>query len=158
MLSLCYFKKPSGKEGSPWSAVVKNLPAAQETGFSPWVGKIPWKREWQPTPVFLLGESHKPRSLVGCSPWGCKELDMTEQLTHSTGEKWREFPGQLSNSRSESHLQVEVVLFTKAQSARQVMLAFRSLFRMEILFFLFFLKGVPFSFVCLALIRTNSTC
>ena len=104
------------------------------------------------------GDGEGQGRLVCCSLWGCKELDMTEQLTHSTGEKWREFPGQLSNSRSESHLQVEVVLFTKAQSARQVMLAFRSLFRMEILFFLFFLKGVPFSFVCLALIRTNSTC
>ena len=78
--------------------------------------------------------------------------------THSTGETWREFPGQQPNSRSESSLQVEVVLFTKAQSAFQVMLAFRILFRMEILFFFFFLKGVPFSFVCLALTCTNSTC
>ena len=64
MLSLCYFKKPSGKEGSPWSAVVKNLPAAQETGFSPWVGKIPWKREWQPTPALLPGECYGQRSLA----------------------------------------------------------------------------------------------
>ena len=37
-------------------------------GFDPWVGKIPWKRIWQPTPVFLPGESHGQRSLVGCSP------------------------------------------------------------------------------------------
>ena len=42
--------------------VVKNLPAAQETGFSPWVGKIPWKREWQPTPAFLPGKSHGQRA------------------------------------------------------------------------------------------------
>jgi len=39
---------------------------------------MPWKREWQPTSVFLLGESHGQRSLVGYSPWGHKELDMTE--------------------------------------------------------------------------------
>ena len=39
-------------------------------GFDPWVGKIPWRRERQPTPVFLPGESHSQRSLVGCSPQG----------------------------------------------------------------------------------------
>ena len=37
-----------------------------------------WRRKWQPTPVFLPGESHGQRSLVGCSPWGCTELDTTE--------------------------------------------------------------------------------
>ena len=47
-------------------------------GFDLWVGKIPWRRKWQPTPVFLLGESHGQRSLVGYSPWGCKESDMME--------------------------------------------------------------------------------
>ena len=38
--------------------------------FNPWVGKIPWRRQWQPTPVLLPGESHGGRSLVGYSPWG----------------------------------------------------------------------------------------
>ena len=42
------------------------------------VRKIPWRRAWQPIPIFLPGESQRQRSLVGCSPWGCKELDMTE--------------------------------------------------------------------------------
>ena len=46
--------------------------------FDPWVGKIPWMRAWQPTSVFLHGESHVQRSLAGYSPKGCKELDMTE--------------------------------------------------------------------------------
>ena len=46
-------------------------------GFDPWVGKIPWRREWQPTPVFLPGESYGQRRLVGYSPWGLKESDMT---------------------------------------------------------------------------------
>ena len=49
-------------------------------GFNPWVGKILWRREWQPTPVFLLGEFHGQRSLAGYSPWGLKESDMTERL------------------------------------------------------------------------------
>ena len=42
-----------------------------------------WKRQWQPTPVLLPGKSRGQRSLVGCSPWGCYELDMTEQLHFS---------------------------------------------------------------------------
>ena len=52
-------------------------------GFNPWIGKIPWKRKWQPTPVFLPGKSHGWRSLAGYSAWGPKESDMTEWLTLS---------------------------------------------------------------------------
>ena len=47
-------------------------------GYDPWVRRIPWRRAWQPTPVFLPGESHGQRSLVGCSPRGHKESDMAE--------------------------------------------------------------------------------
>ena len=47
-------------------------------GFNPWLGKIPWRRAWQPNPVFLPGESHGQGRLVGYSPWGHKESDMTE--------------------------------------------------------------------------------
>ena len=57
---------------------VKRLPTMQEAGFNPWVGKIPWRRKWQPTPVPLPGKSHGQRSLVGYSPWGHKESDTTE--------------------------------------------------------------------------------
>ena len=39
-----------------------------------------WRRQWQPTPVLLPGKSHGQRSLVGCSPWGCEELNTTERL------------------------------------------------------------------------------
>ena len=52
-------------------------------GFDPWIRKIPWRRKWQPTPVFLPGESHGQRKLVGYSRWGCKESDTTKQLTHT---------------------------------------------------------------------------
>jgi len=48
--------------------------------FDPGVGKIPWKREWQPTPVFLPGELHGQRSLEGYSPCGCKQSDVSERL------------------------------------------------------------------------------
>ena len=51
--------------------------------FDPWVRKIPWRRKWQPTPVFLPGESHGQRSLAGDSPWGHKESDTTEVTEHA---------------------------------------------------------------------------
>ena len=50
-------------------------------GFYPWVGKMPRRRKWLPTPVFFPGEFHGHRTLVGYSPWGRKESDTTEQLT-----------------------------------------------------------------------------
>ena len=62
--------------------VVKNLSASagdgKRCGFDPWVTKIPWRRAWQPTPVFLPGESHGQRSLEGYSPQGCQESDTTQ--------------------------------------------------------------------------------
>ena len=56
---------PGGSDG-------KHLLAMQRPGFDPWVGKIPWRRKWQPTLVFLPGKSHGQRTLVGYSTWGCK--------------------------------------------------------------------------------------
>ena len=61
----------------PGGSVVKNLPANagdRRHGFDPWVGKIPWRREWQPTPVVLPGKSHGQRSLKGYSPLGLKSI------------------------------------------------------------------------------------
>ena len=61
--------------------VAKNMPANagnMRLGFDPWVRKIPWKRAWQPTLVFLPGASLGQRSLVGYIPKDCKELDTTE--------------------------------------------------------------------------------
>ena len=54
----------------------------------PWVWKIPWRRKWQPTPVFLPGKSLGQRRLVGYSPWGRKESDMTEQLSTHAAWYW----------------------------------------------------------------------
>ena len=63
---------------------IKRLLAKQETEVRSLGGKIPWRRKWQPTPVFLPGESHGQRSLAGYSPQGRKELDTTERLhTHT---------------------------------------------------------------------------
>ena len=52
----------------------------RESGLNPQIGKIPWRRAWQPTPVFLPGESHGQRKLAGYSPQGHKESDMTEVI------------------------------------------------------------------------------
>ena len=74
--------------GFPGGSVVKNLPAnagyAKRLGFDPWIGKIPWRRKWQPTPIFLPRKSHRQRSLVSYSPWGCIRVGhdlATEQET-----------------------------------------------------------------------------
>ena len=65
--------------------MVKNLPAnagnARDASLIPGSGRFPWRRKWQPAPVFMPEKSHEQRSLVGYSPWGHKELDTTELLT-----------------------------------------------------------------------------
>ena len=64
--------------------LVKNLPANagdKRCGFDPWVGKIPWRRKWQCTPVLLSGESRGQRSLAVYSPQGHKESDRLKQLS-----------------------------------------------------------------------------
>ena len=79
---LIYF--PGGSDGKESSCQYRRHQ------FDPWVRKIPWRREWQPTPVFLPGESPGQRSLVGYSQWGHKESDTTEQYNSNlfTGERW----------------------------------------------------------------------
>jgi len=61
--------------------MVKNLPAIKETWVQNQLRMIPWRGEWQHTPVLLPGESHEQRRLAGYSPWGHKLSNMTEQLT-----------------------------------------------------------------------------
>ena len=72
MYHTCFPAGASGEEPACHCRRYKRL------GFNPWVGKILWRRKWQPTPVFLTEKSHGQMSLVGYSPWGHKELDMTE--------------------------------------------------------------------------------
>ena len=56
---------------------------AGDPGFNPWVRKIPWRREWQPTPILLAGEFHGQRNRVGYNPRGHKESKTTQQLTQT---------------------------------------------------------------------------
>ena len=93
-------------------------------GFDPWVGKIPWRRAWQPTPVFLPGESHGQRCWLAYSPWCDKESDMTEVTqraharthahthTHTLSMQcvrdWDKWENTSSQQRLPSHLQTLV--------------------------------------------------
>ena len=72
VFSLGFPGSASGKEAACQCSKCKRC------RFNPLIGKIPWRKAWQPTPVFLPGESHGRRSLVGSSPWSCKESDVTE--------------------------------------------------------------------------------
>ena len=68
--------------GLPWWLTKASACQYSRHRLDPWVRKIPWRTKWQPTPVFLPGESHGQRSLAGYIPWGCIELDTTDQLNH----------------------------------------------------------------------------
>ena len=68
---------PGGANGKESSCQCRRL---RRHKFNPWVGKICWRKKWQPTAAFLPGKSHGQRSLTGYSPWGCKELDTTESV------------------------------------------------------------------------------
>ena len=57
-----------------WLSGKESACQCRRHGFDPWVGKIPWRRKWQPTPAFLPGKSHGQRSLVSYSPWGRKRV------------------------------------------------------------------------------------
>ena len=61
-----------------WLSGRESASQCRRWGFDSWVRKIPWRRKWQPSAVFLAGKSDGQRRLVGYSPWCCKELDITE--------------------------------------------------------------------------------
>ena len=98
-----YLSGPSYSKGMPGASstdIIRKLPEililghdgqslpASAGGWScwsdPWIGQVPWSREWQPTPVFLPGKAHGRRSLVGYGPRGHKEPDATEHRTEHT--------------------------------------------------------------------------
>ena len=76
------FRHAGGTVGSVWVSVGSDGKVSDgnvgDPEFNPWVGKIPSRRKWQPTPVLFPGKFHGLRSLVGYSPWGRKESDMIE--------------------------------------------------------------------------------
>ena len=83
--------------------LVKNLPLIQETLVNFWVRKIPWRKEWLLTPVFLSGEFHGHRSLAVYSPWGGKEWDTTKRLSLHFTSKTRN-PSIKNQEKEESFI------------------------------------------------------
>ena len=75
-----YRKEGGFPDGTSGKETVCQCRRWKRHGFDPCVRKIPWRRVWQSTPLFLPGESHELRSLVGYNPWGRKESDMTEVI------------------------------------------------------------------------------
>ena len=69
--------------GLPGDSAVKRLPQCRRPGFRPWVGKTPWRRARQPTPVFLPGKSRGQRSLAGYGPRDHEEPDATAATEHT---------------------------------------------------------------------------
>ena len=70
-----------------WQRICLQCRRHRRHRFDSWVGKIPLRRAWPPTPVFLPGESHGQRSLADCNPWGHKESYMTEENEHTSTQK-----------------------------------------------------------------------
>ena len=87
-VSLTHTHTPVTAKSNPKAATVtqtvKDLHAIPETQAGSQVGKIPWRMAWLPIPVFMPGEFHGQRSLLGYIPWGHKELDMIDRLTVHT--------------------------------------------------------------------------
>ena len=84
---MCSVLSLAWDSGLPWWLSGKEPTCrCRRCGFNPWVRKIPWRRAWLPTPIFLPGKSHGQRSLAGYHPWGCKGSDTTEKLNNDN--KW----------------------------------------------------------------------
>ena len=82
-----------------WLSSKESACQCRKPELDSWLGKIPWRRKWQPTPVFLPGESHEQRDLVGYSPRGHKESDTTEQLNNNTSSSHSVFTHKTMTQR-----------------------------------------------------------
>ena len=102
--------------GFPGDLVVKNPPAnagnAGDTGSIPGSGRPPWRRKWQPIPIFLPRKSHGQRSLVGCSPWGHKRVghDLVTEHNHNSGIQKQEAIADLVSNMSLHLWELEIPL------------------------------------------------
>ena len=110
--SCCGLAIPGRVWGFPGGSVGKESACnqeMQETRFNPLVRKTPWRRAWQPTPVFLPGESQGQRSLAGCSPRGRKQLDRTEHARTHAQEGLTEFSVPLCGAGIGTHRPASLV-------------------------------------------------
>ena len=112
------------REGLPWwfTQLRSGLQCRRlRPGFDPWIGTIPWSRKWQPTPVFLPGEFHGQRSLVGCSPWGRRESDTAEHTITAgrRGGTWHSLC-PVRTQQEGSHLQAKERGLSRSQPSRHL--------------------------------------
>ena len=84
-----------------WCSGIESTCQCRRCGFDPWVGKVPWRRKWQPTAIFFPGKFHRQESLVGYSPWGCKRVQHNWVTDHThtqeminTEDKYKEQLGE----------------------------------------------------------------
>ena len=82
-----------------WCSGKESTCQCRRPGFDPRAGKIPWRRKWHSTPVFLPGELHGQRNLAGYRPWGRKESDMTEHTHKISKSKWAGARSPMSRGR-----------------------------------------------------------
>ena len=134
-LSNNYFMIHVGYTGLPWWLNGKDSTCqCRRRRFNPWVRKIPWRRKWQPSLVFLPGKSHGQRSLVGCTPWGCERVghDLATKkqqwkncpslfwsyvwhMTWLVNEMWAEVKWVTSSGRVKSLCTLQHILFPLVQ-------------------------------------------
>ena len=108
--------------GLPWWLRGKeSVSQCRRCGFDPWVGKIPWRRKWQPTPVFLPGEFHGQRSLAGYSSWGGKRV--RHNLATKQQQRIKHSPGanipHIANSSHQPSRWVAIIPFHRASEAQR---------------------------------------
>ena len=113
-----FFGNGKSTIGLPWQLSGKESTwQCRRHGFDPCVGKVPWKRKWQPTPVFLPGKSHGQWSLAGCSLWGHKELNTTYLLNNNKIYRWGQ-TGYLESKEKDSvnrkFLRIGILHLTKS--------------------------------------------
>ena len=109
--------------------MVKNPPTTQETGFDPWVGKVPWRRERLHTPVFFPGEFHGQRSLVGLQSMGSQRLGQDwERLTHTHARTHARTHAQVElETRDGNNVVTFIILTTRGQQEAMLLEPLNSL-------------------------------
>ena len=100
------YKHVSIFRGFPGGSMIKNLLTMQERRLDPCVAKIPWRRKWQPTPVFLPGGSHGHRSLADYSPW-----DHRRMINNLTAKQYHLYFGNNSNDATFVHIYQSLRIF-----------------------------------------------
>ena len=110
---------PGGAVGKEYTYQYRRL---KRCGFNPWKGMIPWRRKWQPTPVFLPRKFHAPRSLAGYSPWGHKsQTRLSTHIIYEDQLRWTlNFLPRQHQSTSEKYETIMLIMAKAKKSNSQL--------------------------------------